>query len=680
MKTILLSIALIASMTTFVSAEEQTINVIKKADGKFGVEFKHSSGHIIGSPTEGLWSVSTDWENDWMDNWVHSAPTMQKQFDGWTILSGDMLIHDGVMAITDSYKEIRPNLIKCVRRYHWKGQETLNQANLSVRMQMKGNDILPFMPGIVYYGNPAGAKVNPNIIATYKGEEGEFAIFEEHRYSMPFVMLENAKENFGAAIHVTPSPVRGAVLQDQWWSLGSETKEGVTEFVMYTGPIGYNKQHSVAKARQHTTMRYTDAYINMEPGRIIEKEFYIELFDVKKKGSGFQIPIYTSLDLFKPYDADQFTKFEDIVRSKVRFAESRWLDENGAVGYNMYEHAAGKNIVMGWCGQAGSPGYAMQWLNKYSDDPDYKNKIQGSLDYLTNYPINEDGVFQVGQNVSDKNFFGGDHVSCGQAMYNFAKAIESAGRKYNTSKWKKFLKEVCDLQSERILKSDWRPYSTAESFYIAPLAIAAKLFKNKTYKEAALKAADTFAERHLSMEEPYWGGTLDATCEDKEGAWAAFQGFLEVYERFGDKKYLEYAKHAMDVCLSYVVVWDIPLPSGRLADHNFKSTGWTIVSPQNQHLDVYGVLFTPEVYKMGVHLKDERLKKMAKVMYRTCFQLTDAYGSQGEQVQQTNFAQHGDMSNVYKLRGGYSESWTVFWITAHFINAAARFEEMGVEL
>ena len=35
------------------------------------------------------------------------------------------------------------------------------------------------------------------------------------------------------------------------------------------------------------------------------------------------------------------------------------------------------------------------------------------------------------------------------------------------------------------------------------------------------------------------------------------------------------------------------------------------------------------------------------------------------------------MSDVLKLRGGYSESWTVFWITAHFLNAAARFSEQN---
>ena len=66
-------------------------------------------------------------------------------------------------------------------------------------------------------------------------------------------------------------------------------------------------------------------------------------------------------------------------------------------------------------------------------------------------------------------------------------------------------------------------------------------------------------------------------------------------------------------------------------------------------------------------------------MFRSCYQLVDEYGSQGEQVTHTNFAQHGDMSNVFKLRGGYSERWTVFWITAHFLSGAAKFAEMNVD-
>lgn len=46
-----------------------------------------------------------------------------------------------------------------------------------------------------------------------------------------------------------------------------------TELVMYSGPIGYNRQHGVAKARQFQPMKYTDTYLDLEPGRIIEKNF-----------------------------------------------------------------------------------------------------------------------------------------------------------------------------------------------------------------------------------------------------------------------------------------------------------------------------------------------------------------------------------------------------------------------
>ncbi len=635
---------------------------------------------VVTPPEEGLWGIAAGWENDWMSDWKYADPEKLEQSGKWTIVSGEMNIGDGVMLMRDSYRKVRPGLVQCVRRYEWKGPDTLKRANLSVKLRVKGARMQAFLPGILYYGNKNGAKVNPDIIPVYNGTEGEFAIFEDHRFPIPFVMVENADEKYAAALHTTPSPVRGAVLQDQWWSMGVEAADGYSELVLYSGPVGYNGRHSVAKALQRTPMDYGNTYIDMEPGRIVEKSFHIEFYPIEEEGTGFQQPIYTAFDMYKPYYADGFTDFASIVEEKYLFAKKRWirLDEK-AVGFNMYDLSLRRDIVMGWCGQADSPGYSLQVLSGRLNDPEIHGMVQTSLDYLATFPVDETGMFSVGFN--GEKFHGKDHVSCGQAMYNFAKAILTARQngEYDTGRWEKFLMTACDGQSRRIMKDDWSPLSTAEAFYIAPLAIASRLFDQPLYRQAAEKAARLFADRHLKMNGCYWGGTLDATCEDKEGSWAAFQGFLQLYESYGDEKYLRWAKHAMDVCLSYVVVWDIPLPPGRLADYHFRTTGWTVVSPQNQHIDVYGVLFAPEVYKMGTYLKDRRLQDLAKVMYRSCFQLTNAYGSQGEQIQQTNFAQRGDMSNVHKLRGGYAERWTVFWITAHFLNAAARFEEINVE-
>lgn len=632
---------------------------------------------IVSAPDEGLWSVATDWQNDWMCDWHHASPERIEQVGQWSIVHGKIALEQGELVLRDSYRQAENGLLHCIRRFEWHGSAPLEKVTLSVRLNVAGEALMPCLPGILYYGNKNGAKVNSNIIPVYNATAGEFAIFEEHRYPMPFAMLESAAGGYAVALHTVPSPVRGAVLNDQWWSMGVEAQNGYSQIVLYSGAIGYNGQHSVAKALQKRPMRYADTYITLEPGQIIEKSFYVECYPISREGTGFQRPIYTSLDLYKPYDAERFPTFEQIVKEKYDFAKSRWIElSDSAVGFNMYDSSLRKDIVMGWCGQADSPGYSLQVLSKMLDDSAIESMVQRSLDYLTTFAIDDSkGIFKVGFN--GERFHGGDPVSCGQAMYNFAKAIETArkGRKYDTEKWEHFLRHAADAVSNRILSPEWSPISTAEGFYIAPLAISAKLFRNKRYMEAATKAAQLYADRHLAMNGCYWGGTLDATCEDKEGSWAAFQGFLEMYERTKDEKYLEWAKHAMDVCLSYVVVWDIPLPAGRLADFNFKTTGWTVVSAQNQHIDVYGVLFAPEVYKMGKYLKDERLCRLAEVMYRSCGQLVDPYGSQGEQIQQTNFAQHGDMSNVHKLRGGYSERWTVFWITAHFLNAAARFEQ-----
>ena len=632
---------------------------------------------MITTPTEGLWGVATKWENDWLAGWIYASPQRMEQSGEWTILSGEMEIDGGVMIVRDCYRQINDGLVQCRRRYEWRGGKTLEKVNLSVRWRMKGSKMQTFVPGVIYYGNKNGAKINSNIIPVYNGEAGEFAIFEDHRYPIPFVMLENVADGCAAAVHTTPSPVRGAVLSDQWWSMGVEAADNYTDFVLYTGPIGYNGQHAVAKALQFTPMKYTDTYINMEPGRVVEKEFYVELYPIEAEGTGFQRPIYTALDIYKPYDANAFTDFQTIINEKYRFAKNRWIDFGGeAVGFDMYEPSLQKEIVMGWCGQAASPGYALQVLAERLNDPAIEDMVQRSLDFLSTYPIDEmSGMFKLRYNGSA--YHGSDHVSCGQGMYNFAKAISAArkNKRYDTSKWEEFLRKACDGQARRILNNGWSPRSTDEAFYVAPLVIASKLFKNKQYLAAAEKASQLYADRHLKMNGCYWGGTLDATCEDKEGSWAAFQAFINMYEQTKEQKYLDWAKHAMDVCLSYVVMWDIPLPAGRLADFNFKTTGWTVVSAQNQHIDVYGVLFAPEVYKMGKYLKDERLCRLAEVMYRSCGQLVDPYGSQGEQIQQTNFAQRGDMSNVHKLRGGYAERWTVFWITAHVLNAAARFEQ-----
>ncbi|MCP4642060.1 MAG: hypothetical protein GY851_16575, partial [bacterium] len=330
------------------------------------------------------------------------------------------------------------------------------------------------------------------------------------------------------------------------------------------------------------------------PGAIIEKTFHLQAYPVVREGSGFQQAVRTSLDLFAPMVTPDMPGFGEIVDAKYRYAKTRWYETEKAAGFQKYHH---KHIyVMGWCGQAAAPGYAFQVLAPRLNDPAALDMAQRSLDHLTRAAF-YDGGFHTWCNADTGEWSRHEPLSQGQGMLCFAHAISAAKQTgLDASKWKVFLEKACRFHADRILADAWNPKSTDEGFFIAPLCEGYRLFNEDSFKAAAIKAATTYASRSLSMREPYWGGTLDASCEDKEGAFAALQGFLALHEITGDAAYLDWAQHACDVALTYVVVWDIDLPPGRLRDHGFKTRGWTAVSPQNMHIDVYGVLIAPDVY------------------------------------------------------------------------------------
>ncbi len=108
-------------------------------------------------------------------------------------------------------------------------------------------------------------------------------------------------------------------------------------------------------------------------------------------------------------------------------------------------------------------------------------------------------------------------------METFARAI-LAGRKMktvDTSKWEAFLRKACDVHAARILDDAWRPRSTNEGFLISPLCKAFGLFDTPSYRRAAMKAAQHYADRHPHVTEPYRGGTLDTGYHDHGAASAS---------------------------------------------------------------------------------------------------------------------------------------------------------------
>ncbi|QEG00587.1 hypothetical protein Mal15_46580 [Stieleria maiorica] len=677
----------VSSIAPFVSAQSPASLSIDQ--GRLVLTHSALGANKLRSPAEGLWSIGTGWRDDAPADWHHGGPDQIEQRGPWTIATGTVATTDGTWEIRDQYRVTPQGALQAKRRWHYTGAKPSGPVVLSVRYVVDApaeNAPQPFLPGINYYGNPSGTRIDASRVPTWSGQSGEEALYEEHRYPLPFAAVEQAGE-FVAALHTRPSRLPFAAREDLWWSLGLVAGEESTELTLRSGPTASNGERGVVKARQTMFLPYERAHlVGIPPGAVIEKQFMLQLAPAPVQGHGFRLPLWTSIDWFDPRTDRSLPHPADVMAAKLYDTFDRWHEDDQCQGFRTRPPGNKPWIMMGWADRAEVPPRALLGmdLRPYTDQPDlWKQRAADSLDFLTSAPTRKAsyGVgFPIVYDYQTHRWLERQNpLSQAQALNGMMDAITEANHPHR-DRWMEFVATQLDAIADRILKADWRPVSTNEAFAIAPLVKGSDHSSNDRWMEAATKLADHTIDRHLDMQEPYWGGTLDARCEDKEGAWAALQGFAAMYRATDDPRYLRAAVHAGDVCLSYLYVWDVMLPPGRLADHDLKTRGWTSVSVQNQHLDVFGVVFTPTFWELADWTGDPRYREIAKIMFVSCGQMTDlATGVQGEQLLQTNYEQHDPREVVEGMRGDYAERWNIYWITAHFLTAAADFEKLGVD-
>lgn len=631
--------------------------------------------------------IGVGWTNGWVREWRRDIPGLK---------------------VEDFKSTPKKGISKVVRRWTWTGKETLEKVTLSVRYHMDGDPaaLKPFIPGVLLYGNPSNKGRTDGRVPVYDGNPDEFAIFEEHRLPMPFVALESVECGDFVALHTLPSPVRGAVHPDQWWSAGVEARKDGADIVLLSGPVGYNRRRSVAKTRPQGWDDWGDAYIALKPGQSIEKTFWIQTGRATSDAFGFEQAVSASLDLFRPWTlVGRCASMDEILQVKHDYLMTRWIEENGACGFNKWDPSfdgtPGRQVIgLGWTKDTAGPAYALAVLNIRHGD---RAMAQKTLDFVSDKfgPTirKRNGTFCVSYNVKSQSLGGGDPVSVGQALYSIIKAVRFAKAHPDSglrpAKWESFARKAAHEISVGVLKDNWtKPKATGAAFLVAPLVLSSEMYPDMPEcLAAAQKLSDFYEREYFGYMKVYWGGSLDAKCEDKEGAQAAFQAYcamlrhaIATKDKAAERKYARLARHAMNMYLSYTIVWDIPMPPGHLADAGFKSAGWTVVSAQNQCSDVFGLLTLPELWWMGDYLGDARLQPLSQLMYRSCFQLVDANGNVGEQILHTNYRHMWedrrvirDRGNARDFRGGY-DPWNPIWLTGFFLATAADFMEMGVDL
>ena len=80
---------------------------------------------------------------------------------------------------------------------------------------------------------------------------------------------------------------------------------------------------------------------------------------------------------------------------------------------------------------------------------------------------------------------------------------------------------LTDKRADERVVSYVESHDQALAFWRGGLVFASEMYAMPACFAAAQKLADFYEARYTGYDCVYWGGSLDASCEDKEGAMAA---------------------------------------------------------------------------------------------------------------------------------------------------------------
>lgn len=123
-----------------------------------------------------------------------------------------------------------------------------------------------------------------------------------------------------------------------------------------------------------------------------------------------------------------------------------------------------------------------------------------------------------------------------------------------------------------------------------PLVMAWKFFGNRKYLNAAARSVE-YLEKNIISKSDYFSSTLDANCEDKEAAISAVTAtyYMALVTKGKEQAhYLSLCRQSAYFAMSWYYLWDVPFAKGQmLGDLGFRSRGFSNVSVENNHVDVF---------------------------------------------------------------------------------------------
>ena len=144
------------------------------------------------------------------------------------------------------------------------------------------------------------------------------------------------------------------------------------------------------------------------------------------------------------------------------------------------------------------------------------------------------------------------------------------------------------------------------------------------------KRTAEYLENELISKSDYFSSTLDADCEDKEASLYASTAtyYLALASKGKERKhYAELSRKSAYFALSWYYTWDVPFAKGQmLGDIGLKTRGWSNVSVENNHIDVFVFDFTDALRWLSNEFGEKRFSDFADVISSSVRQLLPLEG------------------------------------------------------
>lgn len=543
------------------------------------------------------------------------------------------------------------------------------------------------IPCVMYNGNDWGSGGEP------KGYEknGKPWVFSSFRTGIPACTLsENDKEVLAFfAGDDSPDSLRASC------SLYPMADGRVRHRILYPTleePLTYSQRDMYSGPYEEQ--------LALEPGEVFRSVVYVWHGVPQWKNFGIAGLQNVAMELLHPAHS-AVPAPEEVWRLGILYARQLAQPYHGgrlfAIGFH-WDEAAGRFVPVphfecGWCGQ--NLLYARMLLLNFQKDGD-PSDLQLAEEVLRRWSeeaVLPSGLMRVHFEKTDSTPV--DTCNLGFAMAEFAKCdrlLRSMGRPMESCL--KAARGIAEFFRSRFSEEygfghSWNPLTgellqhggTAGAFLVQGFVEVYRTTREEWLVELAEKALNFYTHRDLDRCMTA-AGALDTSCIDKETSGSLLVGALMLYEDTGKAEMLTIAQKAAYYFCSWMFYYNAPFrPESDFVRYGYQPAGGTSVSAQHHHLDCWGALLVPWLWKLADYTGDSRWKERARLIWHNVAScITNErtpliHGKQRLVGSQNEGFYHCRWGFEGEGEPGQLNDWLVAWMGAYRMNALSSMKD-----